>query len=281
MLSHETPNEVLEYHIVVCQEEGMSAFNDQLALVLINALSRLDPIGNYGGQFIYHRELYTLCGGKGTEWLSDEITQCCAQRFLESAFITSNKHVVNSIHPAVFLLFLDQLYEVPPEGGLRKSSTKHYRLDESAVPKAYEHAMELWPYSNIFEFPNEWFFSVVNYPNNQHWLHIGILARERSFFVYDPMYVASHTDTVGLVVKAYLTCEFNRHNSVNSIDTTEIPTWKQVAMPGQKQPDSHNCGVLSLISFFRAVRILNDNTATTVAALTNKEMELCHFNGCI
>ena len=48
--------------------------------------------------------------------------------------------------------------------------------------------------------------------------------------------------------------------------TSEIPKWIQLDVDGQLQPDNHNCGTLSLISFFRAIRKLNEPGRTEFTA---------------
>jgi hypothetical protein len=86
--------------------------------------------------------------------------------------------------------------------------------------------------------------------------------------VYDPLRNKNNTDIVGSVVQAYANCDFAEALEQKKADTSEIPKWIQLHVDGQLQEDSHNCGVLSLISFFRGIRKLNNNevTAANLAA---------------
>ncbi len=76
-------------------------------------------------------------------------------------------------------------------------------MDQSKVRDAYLYSKNLWVYQNIFDDPKTWVFSVINYPNQKHWIHIGIHASEHTIIVYDPLRNKSNTDIVGSVVQAY------------------------------------------------------------------------------
>jgi hypothetical protein len=138
-------------------------------------------------------------------------------------------------------------------------------LDESRVHDAYLYSKALWEYQNIFDDPNKWVFSVINYPNQKHWIHIGIHASEHTIIVYDPLRNKSNTDIVGSVVQAYANCDFGALEQQKA-GTSEIPKWIQSDVDGQLQTDNHNCGILSLISFFRTIRKLNEPGRTEFTA---------------
>jgi Ulp1 family protease len=105
----------------------------------------------------------------------------------------------------------------------------------------------LWVYQNIFDDPNKWVFSVIHYPNQKHWVHIGIHASEHTIIVFDPLRNKNNTDIVGSVVRAYANCDFSVALEQGS---SEIPKWIKLDVDGQFQPDNHKCGVLSQIRFF-------------------------------
>ena len=74
-------------------------------------------------------------------------------------------------------------------------------------------------------------------------------------------------DIVGSVVQAYANCDFAAALEQQKAGTSEIPKWIQLDVDAQLQSDNHNnCGVLSLISFFRAIRKLNEPGRTEVTA---------------
>ena len=264
--------------VVMClndgQSEGTLGFTGVLSSYLPNTMSRLEPIGNYSRQFIYHRELYILMG-QSNEWLSDEIVNSCCTKFQE--FVVNNKGKCGEyIPPFVFQSLLQHLLPLPSK--TRTSKSKKTVLDESKIEEGYLISKALWDYKNVFDYPDSWFFSVLNYPDQSHWIHIGILARENTFIVYDPLNNSNNTESVGSVVKAYLTCEFVQHQDSRNSQlpssnrlTIEIPGWIQLTVAGQVQHDGNNCGVLCLISFFRAIKMLNNQTSVPTAANLTKK----------
>jgi hypothetical protein len=128
-------------------------------------------------------------------------------------------------------------------------------LDEFEVHDAYLNSKNFWVYQNIFDDPNTWFFSGINYPNQKHWIYIGIYASEHTIIVYDPLRNRNNTDIVGSVVQAYANCDFAEALEQQKADTSEIPKWIQLHVDGQLQDDSHNCSVPSLISFLNPVAL--------------------------
>ena len=237
------------------QKEGSLGFHGSLCNFLPNALSRLEPIGQYGDQFIYHREMYILTG-ISNEWLSDEIVNSCCRKYTE--FVASGgRNFGRYIPPFVFQSLLQHLH---PSTNFKssRSKTQQDTLDQSKVRNAYLYSKNLWDCQNIFDDPKAWFFSVINYPNQKHWIHIGIHASEHTITVYDPSRNKSNTGIVGSVVQAYANCDFAAALEQQKADTSKIPKWIQLHVDGQLQDDSHNYGVLSLISFFRGIRKLNE-----------------------
>ena len=68
----------------------------------------------------------------------------------------------------------------------RKNTT--HKMGEGLANSSYEYSKFLWEYKNIFDKPESWFFSIINYPTQDHWMLIGILASQKTFFIYDPMH---------------------------------------------------------------------------------------------
>ena len=151
------------------QQEGSLGFHGPLCNFLPNALSRLEPIGQYGDQLIYHRGMYILTG-ISNERLSDEIVNFCCRKYTE--FVASNKGIFGRyIPPFVFQSLLQHLH---PSTNLKssRSKTQQDTLDDSQVHDAYLYSKALWVYHNIFDDPKAWFFSVIKYPNktlDTHW----------------------------------------------------------------------------------------------------------------
>ncbi len=83
---------------------------------------------------------------------------------------------------------------------------------------------------------------------------------------YDPLRNKNNTDKVGNVIQEYANCDFAEALEQQKADTSETPKWIQLDVCGQLQNDTHDCGVLSLISLFRGIRKLNEPGRTEVTA---------------
>jgi hypothetical protein len=161
MFTHKKAPDSIKYEligVVMClnddQKEGSLGFYGRASLSIQNALSRLEPIGQYGTQFIYHREMYILTG-ISNEWLSDEIVNSCCRKFTE---IVASRGVNYGryIPPFVFQSLLQHLH---PSTNLKSSRSKSQQntLDESRVHDAYLISKDLWDYQNIFDDPKHGF----------------------------------------------------------------------------------------------------------------------------
>ena len=174
--------------------------------------------------------MYILTGFSN-EWLSDEIVNSCCRKYTE--FVAGNSgNFGRYIPPFVFQSLLQHLH---PSTNLKssRSKTQQDTLDESQVYDAYLYSKALWVYHNIFDDPKAWFFSIINYPNQKHWIHIGIHASEHKIIVYDPLRNKSNTDIVGSVVRAYANCDFAAALEQQKAGTSEIPnTGNQTCPPG-------------------------------------------------
>ena len=153
-----THNKTKKYEligVVIClndgQREGSPSFHGRLCNFLPIALSRLEPIGQYGEQFIYHCEMNILTGILN-EWLSDEIVNSCCSKYTE--FVANRSgNFGRYIPPFVFQSLLQHLH---PSTNLKssRSKTQQDTLDKLQVHDAYLNSKDLWDYQNIFDDPN-------------------------------------------------------------------------------------------------------------------------------
>jgi hypothetical protein len=186
--------------VVMClndgQREGSLSFHGRLCIFLPNALSRLEPIGQYGEQFIYHCEMNILTG-ISNEWLSDEIVNSCCSKYTE--FVANrSENFGRYILPFVFRSLIQHLH---PSTNLKssRSKTQQNTLDKPQVHDAYLNSKDLWDYQTIFDDPNTWFFSVIN---QKHWKQ----ASKHTIIVYDPLRNKNNTEIIGSVIQAYANC---------------------------------------------------------------------------
>ena len=71
-------------------------------------------------------------------------------------------------------------------------------------------------YKNILELPESWFFSIINYPTEDHWMLIGILACQKTFFIYDPMQGKGKKTSVNNALRVYIDLEAKAHHAAST-----------------------------------------------------------------
>jgi hypothetical protein len=280
------------------QIEGLSA---GFALPKVqNSLSLLDPAVHSGSQTIHAREIRMLAD-RSRDWLSDEILGPASKKFLgigkelgifSSLFAEEDKPKVVLIEPPHVLHTAVLKHLVPDTVNARvakKSNLHRMEYTQKSLQDGYLASTELWEYRNIYSLPDSWFFSHINYPDNQHWMFIGILAAETIYFIYDPIGDKGYKDSVSAALDVYIDLEGKAFISINP--GAEVPSsnsWQEVPCYAQLQPDKFNCGMMTLIAFFRAVTKLAQNAhseviyeswicSTTKDALNAYREELMHL----
>ena len=151
--------------------------------------------------------------------------------------------------------------------GGRKNTT--HKMGEGQANSSYEESKVLWEYKNIFELPEKWFFSIINYPSDDHWMMIGILACQKTFFIYDPMHDKGQKTSVINAMKVYIDLEAEAHAASTGVDINtlgEAKDWNYSDCNGQVQYDMNTCGVLVLLAFFRAVDYISCDKPYKVVA---------------
>ena len=172
------------------QEAGLNASKDVLP-DLQNSLSQLDPVFfNCCGHTIFAREI-RICHDT-RKWFSDEIMLPAAEKFLvkrttehqdqDQSRIVFVKSTHAFTHAVLQHLVIDE--SAQRRGG--RKNTMH-KMGEGQANSSYVESKVLWEYKNIFGLREKWFFSIINYPNEKHWMLIGILACQKTYFIYDPM----------------------------------------------------------------------------------------------
>jgi hypothetical protein len=73
-----------------------------------------------------------------------------------------------------------------------------------------------------FELPEKWFFSIINYPTQDHWMLIGILACQKTFFIYDPMNDKGQKTSVKNALKVYIDLEAEAHAASTGVDINTL-----------------------------------------------------------
>ena len=241
-----------------------------------NSLSLLDPAVRSGSQTIHAREIRMLAD-KSRDWLSDEILGPASKKFLgigkelgifSSLFAEEDKPKVVLIEPPHVLQTAVLQHLIPDTVKTRhakKSNLHRMEYTENALQVGYLASTQLWEYRNIYSLPDSWFFSHINYPDNQHWMFIGILAAEAKFFIYDPVGDKGYKDSVRAALDVYIDLEGTAIlSTMSGVAVPMAEAWKEVPCYAQLQPDKFNCGMMTLIAFFRAVTKLAQNAPSEV-----------------
>jgi hypothetical protein len=204
------------------------------------------------------------------EWLSDEIINAAVLRFLE---IGIQYHVINAergtvLPPCMFQAILDTLLTDPAQSRTKRDFQK---ADEAKFPEHYEMSKALWEYVNIFS-QKRWYFSIINYPQQSHWMFIAIHSGTKFYYIYDPQFKKGYIESVKKVLHLYIDAEAaafaTSPQDANALTHQHWKTTEQTSST-QRQQDSYNCGLLALIAFFRAT-VAIQKTATTTSEATQK-----------
>ncbi len=126
--------------------------------------------------------------------------------------------------------------------------------DGSSLQEGYEYSKCRWEYKNIFSFPDAWFLSIINYPTETHWMLIGIHARSKTFFIYDPQGEVGQKESIRNAIIVYI----DKEAASSGLVVSSLGIWTYVdECIAQKQQDTYNCGTLVLIAFFRIVFMIS------------------------
>jgi hypothetical protein len=240
------------------QKEGLTIVDPKLQ----NSLSLLEPVFSCSAYVLHAREIRILSSNEG--WLSDEIMMPAYKTFLENGqelgiFPKDNLVVISP--PSVLREAVLKYLKADPDGRKDKKKPTLCKMDytEGELQKSYADSKDMWEYKNIYSLPDAWFLSIINYPDNIHWMLVGMHANKGVYFIYDPMADKGQRESVARAVKVYIGLEFESF-TIRAENQTKAPDqWGQIPCSGQNQPDSINCGVLVLIAFFRVVNLLANN----------------------
>jgi hypothetical protein len=270
--------------VVLSLNEGQSLGLNRSANILPqvqNSLSEIEPVIQSGEHIIRIREMKMF--EREDLWLSDEIMDRAYKKFLEvgktkGLFSLDDpqqpKVVVISAHSIEHAVLRFLVKDAEGSEGSRKKiklckmiEEPTAKIDGSSLQEGYEYSKSLWDYKNIFSFPDAWFLSIINYPTVTHWMLIGIHARSKTFFIYDPQGEVGQKESIRNAIRVYIDKEAASSGLVDS-SLGSAKEWTYVECIAQEQLDTYNCGTLVLIAFFRIVSLISRNTP--LLAITNR-----------
>ena len=222
-----------------------------------NAMSLLEPITSNNKYTILLRDFRNL-EPPSTTYLTDDILIASTTVFVQMAQLPLDR--LCFFMPFIFRALLELLYG---SCGGDVSADVWNEIFQSG----YDTSRNLWEYENIFAH-RKWYFTFVNYPDNIHWIFIGLHSGQRSFFIYDPHYDKNHNAIVTRTIQSYIDLEANTYATSENLDAQsrtalKSEQWQKIDCKAQQQPDLVNCGVMVLIGFFRAVVLLNGDASVS------------------
>ena len=217
-----------------------------------NAMSLLEPITSIDSYLIRLQEFLILepfC----KDFIVDELLVAAHTKFLKLVELQSN--LMCFLTPMVIRALIENLYETNVENANTEVWNEIFK-------GGYEESRALWEYKNIFA-AHKWYFAFVNYPNNLHWIFVGLHSGHRCFFIYDPKYSKDQDDFVTKTIQSYIDLEAETYASSENHDAFKSGQWQKIECRAQQQPDDYSCGVMVLIAFFRAIVLLNDDASVS------------------
>ena len=233
------------------------------------SLGVVDPVYSCCGQMLRAREMRIL---ESTDWLTDEIIYAAMLKFMQTTnYDEDSDGSPVIIPPTVFGPMVGSL--VKDEEATRNRKTSKRVVDE-IFAVAYWQCKELWEYKNLFS-RKSWFFAIVNYPDNSHWMFLAMHSGQKVYFVNDPLHDTGNVQSLVRVVDAYIDLEAESYcadfnESADVVKTLQHTTWTYLPSRCQQQNDKCNCGVLSLIAFFRSMNIVMAVPTVSAADLAAK-----------
>jgi hypothetical protein len=238
------------------QKEGLTIVDPKLQ----NSLSLLEPVFSCSAYVLHAREIRILSFNE--EWLSDEIMTPACKTFLENGqelgiFPKDNLVVISP--PSVLWEAVLKHLKADPDGRKDKKKPTLCKMDYTVkeLQDSYAHSKDLWEYKNIYSLPDTWFLSIINYPDNIHWMLVGMHVNKRIYFIYDPLTDKGQRLSVARAVRVYIDLELASFEQPHNFQPDS--QWLTIYCRGPIQQDHINCGVLVLIAFFRVVKFLPRN----------------------
>jgi hypothetical protein len=267
------------------QEEGL---HTGLAFQSVqNSISQKDPVLTCGTNSVLARDIRILNEPKGTNWLSDDIMQAATEKFLGK--INKQYHAEQLLYvitPHAFsLAVLNHLVKDTSANNRTGTKNTFYTMGcgygDVRLSEGYEASKDLWSYKNIYSNPDSWFLCIINYPDQSHWMLLGIHAQSFTYFIYDPMADKGQLESVRSALIYYIDLEGEYYTNAHGVDQNRVKIgneWTNFPCFAQSQPDKYNCGVSCANCLFQSSYF--GSTATNTGSYCCK-MEMFNNTGCI
>ena len=218
---------------------------DQLVTQLLYSLSDEEILGSYAGRNTIRIEEMQILNSESS-WFTDETLNVALTRVISNGSSRCGIFVRSDVVADV-IVFRQFIRAVANENSFVESEDNIDPI--TSVDSAYEQSKNIWTYQNIFAL-NSWFHTILNFPENSHWIFVGINTRRKIIFIVDSMWSLSKSKIILDTVKLYIRLEHTSCTQTQDPIIGEFDDWS-IYNTGQspQQQDLNNCGVHAFLAF--------------------------------
>ena len=229
---------------------------DQLVTKLLYSLSDAEIVGSYDGRNKIRIEEMQILNSE-SRWFTDEILNVALTRVISWSSPSCGMFVRSDVVADVFV-FRQLVHAVANNSDSFVESEANIDPLRS-LEIAYEESKSIWAYQNIFML-DSWFHTIINYPENSHWIFVGINAKRKIIFIVNSMWKISVSQIILNAVKVYIrfehtSCTLTQDPIIGDFDDWSIHNTGQ----SPQQLDSNNCGVHAFLAFLSLFFQTGDN----------------------
>ena len=251
---------------------------DQLVTRLLYSLSDEEKVGSYAEQHYTIRIEEMKILKSQDSWFTDEILNVAMTRvissgpaifgFLHRSDVIADVSVIRQLINAVAAdSVVRQLSKAVADVSVADAADVSV-ADAADVASAYEQSKRIWNYQNIFTL-NSWFHTILNYPENSHWIFVGINAASKIIFIVDSMWTESKSKLLLEIVKIYIRLEHSSCIQTPDPIIGDFVGWSiHNSGNSPQQDDMNNCGVHAILAFLSLYIQTGANGSSISTAIT-------------
>ena len=215
-------------------------------------MSDEEILGSYAGRNTIRIEEMQILNSESS-WFTDEILNVALTRVISNGSSRCGIFVRSDVVADV-IVFRQFIRAIANENSFVESEDNIDPI--TSVDSAYEQSKNIWTYQNIFTL-NSWFHTILNFPENSHWIFVGINARRKIIFIVDSMWTLSKSQIILDTVKLYIQLEHTSCTQTHDPIIGDFDDWS-IYNTGQspQQQELNNCGVHAVLVYsFKPVKM--------------------------
>jgi hypothetical protein len=262
---------------------------DQLVTRLLYSLSDEEKVGSYAEQHYTIRIEEMKILKSQDRWFTDEILNVAMTRVISSgpdilgflhrsdviADVSVIRQLINAVaDDSVVRQLINAVADVSVADAADVSVADAADVASfvasggDPIVNAYEASKLIWNYQNIFTL-NSWFHTILNYPENSHWIFVGINAASKIIFIVDSMWTESKSKLLLEIVKIYIRLEHSSCIQTPDPIIGDFVDWSiHNSGNSPQQDDMNNCGVHAILAFLSLYIQTGANGSSISTAIT-------------